>query len=298
MKPALRWTLALAGLGVVAVGALALGAAGGRLDKPWARAIGDRFIAAFTDQRQPPDAGFRNTNGRAQIDCADFAPSARTAVIVTLGQSNAANQSRGLRKGIAGTANFNWFDGHCYSADDPLLGSDGILASPWTRLANLLVEAGEYDRVLIVPIAVSGSRVSEWTPDGRLGFRVVDTARSLRAAGLKPTHILWHQGESDSGRTAPQDYVRDFSAIVAQFRIEGWDAPVYAARATLCLGRTDPALNAAQASLPDLIPGVLAGPDTDLLDSFPDRHDRCHFTESGTDAHAAMWFEILTADAR
>ena len=117
----------------------------------------------------------------------------------------------------------------------------------------------------------------------------------MRRAGLRVTHVAWHQGESDAGVTTGDAYVADFRALVASLRDEGVQAPVYAAVATICRSQGDPGLRAAQRSLPGRIAGVRPGPDTDALGAGPDRHDGCHFSETGQAAHARLWREALLA---
>jgi hypothetical protein len=42
-------------------------------------------------------------------------------MLVTLGQSNAANHGAGHYAALRDVANFNLYDGQCYAAADPLL---------------------------------------------------------------------------------------------------------------------------------------------------------------------------------
>jgi hypothetical protein len=50
--------------------------------------------------------------------------------------------------------------------------------------------------------------------------------------------------------------------------------------------------------LPDAIEGVYPGADTDTLSDMHDRHDLCHFSETGLVEHAALWNDsILSFEA-
>ena len=239
--------------------------------------------------------GFDETRDREPVECARFGPDApRTAVLLTAGQSNAANYGQMPIAPRDAVFNFNWFDGRCYRARDPLLGPDGNGGSVWTRLADLLVARGEYEQVLIVPIAVGGSALRRWIPGGDLHGRLVETKLGLDAAGIRVTHVLWHQGERDAELGTPADaYTEQFGALVGTLRELGIDAPVYPAVASACGGPGNESLRAVQRALPLRFEGVQPGPDTDVLSNFAYRYDACHFSDAGLDAHARLWLEAI-----
>jgi hypothetical protein len=239
--------------------------------------------------------GFDETRDREAVDCARFAPGTPdTAVLLTAGQSNAANYGQMPIAPRDSVFNFNWFDGRCYRARDPLLGPDGNGGSVWTRLADLLVSRGEYEQVLIAPIAVGGSALRRWIPGGDLHTRLVETQLRLERAGLRVTHVLWHQGERDAELDTPADeYTEQFGALVATLRELGIDAPVYPAVASACGGPGSESIRAAQRGLPLRFEGVRPGPDTDALADFTHRYDACHFSDAGLDAHAHLWLDAV-----
>ena len=80
-----------------------------------------------------------DASGRAAVPCTDGGP-LRPLVIVTLGQSNAANSGRGLYAPKHRVDNFNLYDGKCYKAVEPLLGPTGQGGNFATRLADMLIE--------------------------------------------------------------------------------------------------------------------------------------------------------------
>jgi hypothetical protein len=239
--------------------------------------------------------GYDETRDREPVDCARFASdAARSAVLLTAGQSNAANYGQLPIAPRDGVFNFNWFDGRCYRARDPLLGPDGNGGSVWTRLGDLLVTRGQYDQVLIAPVAVGGSALRRWIPGGDLHSRIVDAKLRLDDAGIRVTHVLWHQGERDSSLDTPPDhYIAQFGAFVAGLRELGIDAPIYPAVATACGGPGRESIRSAQKALPERYPAVHAGPDTDALDRFEHRYDACHFSDAGLDAHARLWLDAV-----
>jgi hypothetical protein len=236
--------------------------------------------------------GFKDPTGRRQVDCDQFKLPG-SAVILTLGQSNAANESTLAYQPGEGVFNFNFFDGKCYVARDPLLGASGQEGSVWSRLGDQLIRAGVYERVLIAPIAVGGTRVHTWTPDGIHFPRIIKVQQALASQGLKATLVLWHQGEADAKHTSKEEYVERFTHMLAGMRRVGIDAPVYVAIASVCAHPGSDAIRDAQREVATTLDNVFVGANTDELDRFRWRRDGCHFSAEGLEEHAKLWAEVL-----
>ena len=117
------------------------------------------------------------------VPCNDGGP-LRPLVIVTLGQSNAANHGRGLYAPKHRVDNFNLYDGKCYKAVEPLLGPTGQGGNFATRLADMLIERQLADRVVLAPIAMGGTTVEQWAHEGLFNRRIAASIRRLYDAGL------------------------------------------------------------------------------------------------------------------
>ena len=259
------------------------------------------------DVDDPTTCGFADTEGRREVACEAFAGDAPDrAVLFAFGQSNSANAARDRYVPIHEIVNFNAHDGKCYRAEDPLLGPDGFAGAVWGRVADELVHAGLFRQVLIAPIGIGGTELARWAPGGDLHVRVAATAEKLAGLGIRPTHVLWHQGESDVfAGTSTEAYTRQFAALAASLDTLGIDAPILPAVATRCYFRdtmeveyADGAqrIRAAQQRLAET-PNVFPGPDTDTISGDQFRPDGCHFTAKGIAAHARMWVEALRAQA-
>lgn len=249
-----------------------------------------RWVAP--DSGRPSDLQvFADVSDRQEVSCWSIDHDA--AVILAMGQSNAANYGETRYRPVQPVFNFNWADDKCYRAEDPLLGSTGNRGSVWTRLGDALVETGRFKQVLIVPIGVGGSSVRDWAgPDGPAA-RAVRASHTLGQFGLHVTHVLWHQGEADY-EMHKEVYARLFARMTAYIRSNGINAPVFVATATICDNHGASQIREAQRELPFRIANVFAGPDTDALDSIYDRRDNlCHFSNRGLALHARLWRDVL-----
>jgi hypothetical protein len=228
----------------------------------------------------------------------------RTAVLLLTGQSNAGNHAGQRFRSEHGDKVVNFYDGQCYVAASPLLGSDGINGEYWTQLGNLLLDRGSFDQIVLAPMAISGSEVSRWAPGGDLNGPMTDTASQLQQRGYVVTHVLWVQGEIDYVKgTNEKDYRDHFVSLASSLRSHGVAAPVYVAIATKCLGASnggtlshsaDNPVARAQLALPDPGADLRSGVNSDALLGDLDRFDDCHFSSSGEQKVARAWADLLS----
>ena len=218
--------------------------------------------------------------------------SGQTAVIVVYGQSNAANYGTSRYAAREAVDNFDPATGRCFAAVDPLLGTDGSGGNFATRLGDILIQAGRYNRVILVPIAVEGASLSAL--NNAYADRIENVIAKLKAAKLVPTHLLFQQGEKDAMMaTTPAQYVSQLHRIVARFRAAGFEAPFYLSQSTKC-DLADPknsaAVRAGQELAIDATLNIRRGPDTDMIgNDGRNPNDGCHMNETGTLANAALW---------
>lgn len=246
-------------------------------------------VFAYT---MPSPGDFVDTAQKTEVDC-DAIRSGHTMVALVFGQSNSANHGE-TRYAPRGNV-YNFFDGKCYRAEDPLLGATGDRGSVWSRLGDKLIDAGLYDNVISISIGVGGTEIRRWTVNGDLHRRIVDVVHQLKKKKLKITHIFWHQGEADAARKTPKDdYISMFMAMLEKMRKYGIDAPIYVAVATRCgSGAPGYEIQQAQRELVNTDLKIFPGPYTDEITSIEDRHDACHFSDRGLDKHADMWLRAV-----
>ena len=240
---------------------------------------------------------FRDKSGRRKMPCE---AAKDTAVIVTLGQSNAANHSVMPYTPKHEVLNFNIYDGSCYRARDPLLGTSGSGGNFATPLSDMLIDARLYNRVILAPIAMGGTTVEQWADEGRFNRRILVLIRRLFDSHLTPTYILWHQGEGNRGEgdSGGLQYRKRLLEVVSTFRRYGISAPFFVALATKCGEYPRPNgenIREGQRATINPLMNVFLGPDTDTLgDEYRDAQ-HCHFNAAGLERHAAMWADVLKA---
>jgi hypothetical protein len=282
MTGARRRALMLGLLGLAAAGLLA-GTEGGRT---WLRVMRYEWIAGMPLVWSIP----------RQIVACPTQRSPALLVALSFGQSNAANAVRGRHTPDPRVLNFH--EGRCFAGADPLPGATGTGGSVWSRLGDRLLDSRRFEQIVFAGIAVDSAEIARWQPGGDLHPRLLSTLHAMSAAGLEPTHLLWHQGERDRQLATPAaDYIASFEAMLDAIRAAGISAPIYVAQATYCRGHDSAELRAAQLSLVDPARGVRAGPDTDTLRGPGLRHDDCHFSATGAARHAELWRDALLAAA-
>lgn len=232
----------------------------------------------------------------ARIERACVPVSDRTAIIVVHGQSNAANYGNTRYTAREAVDNFDPASGKCFAAADPLLGTDGAGGNFSTRLGDLLIQTGRYDRVILVPIAVEGASLS--VLNNEQAERIDGAISRLQAAKLRPTHLLFQQGEKDAIlTTTQQQYVLLLHQLVKRFRAAGFDAPFYLSQSTKCdvaEPKNAAAVRAGQLSAIDDRLDIRQGPDTDMIgNDGRNPNDGCHMNGVGTLANAALWAAFI-----
>jgi len=238
-----------------------------------------------------------STKGPVEADCESIIGNGMgkgsLMVALVFGQSNSANFGLTPQKSAHGV--YSFYNGKCYQAADPLPGAEGRGGSIWTRLGDMVVASGLYDRVLFVPVGEGATKVSDWRPGGRVHYRLASGLRGAIATGFEFTHLIWMQGELDAIEgTSRKAYKDDFEVMLRALRGGGVDAKVLVSLTTLCGIFESDAVRRAQRQIAQDNPGVFHGPDTDALGKKL-RYDACHFNDEGLEAAASAWFEAIKA---
>ena len=222
-----------------------------------------------------------NITTKTEISCPPQTD--KTVVALVFGQSNSANHD-GQRVLQKSPKIINFFNDKCYIASDPLLGATGTAGSVWTLLGTKLLATEKYDNIIFVPAGIGGTKIERWEQGGDLNAMLGSVVTS-DTKKYSPTHLIWHQGESDNNvHTTKEVYKRHFNSMVQTIRNNGVKAPVYVSIASLSCGNNadpDNSVTKAQRELIASGNGILMGPNTDTLIGPEDRYDGCHMSYVG-----------------
>lgn len=251
------------------------------------------------DSQQPvvsPYGVFADTTLRTPADM-EVLSEGKVMIAFAFGQSNSANFGETAYR--PGREVYNYYKGALYRAEDPLLGAAGLMGSVWTRLADMIVESGMYDRVVFITAGIGATSVECWT-EKECSAYLHETLADLKAHNISITHILWHQGEQDNFiRTGSAAYKKRMARLLDIFREYGQEAPMYVSIASYNplaskkAGYISSKVRRGQVEFINENSGVLAGPDTDGIISRDYRYDGVHFSSTGLESFAKLWFNAI-----
>lgn len=240
-----------------------------------------------------------DTAGYIEVSCAPV-PGERTAVIIVVGQSLAANTVNGAYVPThSQNQQLNIYDGKCYQAKGKALGIQGAQVS-WagSRLGDILLDRDLYDRVVMVPMAIGGTYASEWANTATkpfLGRRFGNVACMLQSAGLIPTHVIWMQGENDNySHTTQAAYTASLQEIIGNIRGTGITASILVNVESWLSGVTYAPVRNAQMSVVGSN-GVIQGANMDSLNNTY-RYDGTHLNSTGAMAASNLLADIIAAN--
>ena len=232
----------------------------------------------------------RFMNDGAQVALQSINPVGVGEVFIVAGQSNSANSgdapltptdSRVSTWGPSG-----WRFGY-----DPQPAATDNRGSPWPVAGDLL--ASRYNVPIgFLSVGYGGTQVDRWVPSQNDLFpRITDALDAVEPNGARA--ILWHQGESNAGGTAAEDYARMLGEVVLGSReYAGYEIPWIVARVSFIPNGDSVKMGwiiEGQNSVIDDDPLTFPGPYTDDLNGTQWRYDTIHFNEAGLREHASRW---------
>jgi len=223
---------------------------------------------------------FTDISARNEIAC----PSADDAVVVIgFGQSNSANHA-GHRFTSLTSNIVNFFNGKCYQAVDPMLGSTGRSGSLWVPLAEQL--SSKNNSVVLATFGVDGTKVEQWLNEEYLLPFYSKNIASLQRVYPDPDIAVWIQGESDIDTEISQ-FRTNLKAWLNIIRNDLPDTDLYVTGTSYCGGKSSASITSAQRQISEEV-GAKFVRSTDDLTNVNYRYDDCHFSEQGVRALAEI----------
>lgn len=242
--------------------------------------------------------GFNSPDGKTQVYPGPLAGETIGAFIIA-GQSVSGGWvNADYTPSNSKVHNLNIYTGGMYHAADPMLGGnngkmfgssfgfDPNASGAWgCQLADKLINAGKYTRVILVPAWCGGASVADYA--STYEDRIITADRRLKSVGITPTAVLWGQGEEDNILgTSQASCTSALNSVINSVRSSGVTCPWLIAQESYVGGTTSAAVRAAQASV--VTGTIYQGPDADTLGSSY-RYDGTHWNAAGADAYAALW---------
>jgi hypothetical protein len=219
-----------------------------------------------------------------------------TCVILAGGQSTITNCGTASSYTKTNTAihMLNIYSGGMYSAINAMIGVDGSGENFLIRLADKMINAAKYERIILVPFGLGSTPIVHWQAGGFCNERITAACQRVSKMGLlaaDQVYVIWQHGESDQVLgTSQGSYTSSLSSVISTVRAVLATTPIYVSQTSYVSGSTSSAVRAAQAAA--VTGTVFAGPDTDTLNS-SNRHDNIHWNGTGSDAVAGLWNGVL-----
>jgi hypothetical protein len=226
----------------------------------------------------------RNPDSYTQVN-PNLVAGETTCVIIAGGQSTITNCGTGsYTKTNTPVHMLNIYSGGMYSAINAMIGVDGSGENFLIRLADKMINAAKYERIILVPFGLGSTPIVNWAV-GASGFcneRISVACQRVSKMGLlaaDQVYVIWQHGESDQVLgTSQGDYTTRLASVISTVKT------------SYVSGNTSSAVRAAQTAA--VTGTVFAGPDTDTLNS-SNRYDNIHWNATGADAVAGLWNGVL-----
>ena len=269
----------------------------------------------------PPN---RNTSGLS-LGSQTINSGIANLVLIVAGQSNIDNFTESTAYSPTNPTaldNLNIYDSAIYKAVAPLLGTSFTLENGGSDyvhsgliLADALVTAGKFARVIIIPVAIGSTSVADWgggsavSGDPAVGLLTTRipvaiarlTQRGITCGSTNVTcAIIWGQGEADNFlSTSAVNYVASFNNMVTLTAAAGFVGRWFVAKQTYFNGSADATVQGAQTNASgsggviNNSAGIYLGANADALvgNVCNPNHacrfsDNTHFTYNGQVAYA------------
>lgn len=252
--------------------------------------------------------GYRDTKSRS-VRSPVVNPAVKTLVLISSGQSLLTNVVPTLIVPTNASVidNMNVYDGALYDVAGPLLGVTyaSSLVPPLgpgnvlVNLADTLITNGKFDRVILAPVSIGGTAVSQWGDVGGLHSNRFQVAMlRLASMGVTPgmTGVtfanLFADGHQDLALgTSQASWEASFGAYAANVVATGFNGRIFVCSESGS-GQTSNAVRSAQAAVRD---GVTVFDGGDIDSATIGTSDGTHPSDAGASTMATIIYNAMVA---
>ncbi len=236
-------------------------------------------------------------------------PVQKTLVLLVAGQSYWSDITPTTYVPTNGTviSQLNIFDGAFYPISAGVLGTGydptgGFgLGNIAARLADNLINSGNWNQVLLADFAVNNTLVADWGTGGAFSNRISVAMLRFAAQGITPSTtgvtfgFLWGQGENDKGAgTSQAAYAASLGQVLAQLTAAGFSGRKFICEETWSAGATSATVQAAQTGIVDNVT-IFSGGNLDAFNATNRQADNIHFNDTGAAAVATAVYNAMHA---
>lgn len=234
----------------------------------------------------------------------------KTLVLLVIGDSISSNSCQAAYTVTNTTKvdNLNHYDGVVYAYSDPYLGPSTGAGSYPAVIADNLINAGKFARVVIIGCAIGGGSSYDWSKQGSFSHRLVASMLYCREYGYPLTGpgdsgnwqmaVLHCCGTNDNplGYTAPQ-YTAYTNSCIQLLRDYGFAGKVFIPEMSLQSGVTSATIQGAQAAIINNSLGIYVGPNFDQYTGATYRQvDNTHPTTALVTIMGSSWASTIEAN--
>lgn len=252
--------------------------------------------------------GYRNTTGRS-LRSSTINPAVKTLVLISSGQSLLSDVVPTLITPTNASVidNMNIYDGALYDVAGALLGTTyAITLAPTlgpgnvlVKVADTLITNGKFDRVILAPVSIGGTPVSDWGDvGGKYTNRVTVAMLRLASMGIVPgmTGVtfanIFADGHQDySISTSQAAWTASCNSYITNTFATGFNGRIFVCSESAS-GQTSNAIRSAQAAVRN---GTTVFDGGDIDSSTIATSDGTHPSDAGASTMATIIYNAMHA---
>lgn len=254
------------------------------------------------------NSGISDATGYTSLS-ATLTPGEKTFIQLVVGDSISSNSGASAYTNTHPTKNqmLNFYNGTTYQYQDPYFNVSTGPGSYPGRIADKLITAGKFARVITIGASLGGACSSNYALDGGYNHRARVGCLESHALGWPISGsgdsgnwkfgIIYALGVNDNAQSrSPASFTANALSFQQSMRDYGCTGDIFIAKQTMLNSVVNAGIQGAQAGLVDNPNGRFVGADADSLPAAANRPvDGTHFGDVGNDNLAQLWSNIFVA---